>query len=112
MVLPHLDYADILWGDQPGTKSEMEQLQAFQTKFGRKVLGRKVSSRDALKELSWLPLEMRRQMHRCILVQNAIKGDIHEHFNTFNSTMSTHGYNTRNGYLPRFDRIRTDWDVE
>lgn len=33
LVLPHLDYADIIWGDQPGLKSEMEQLQAFQNKF-------------------------------------------------------------------------------
>ena len=30
LVLPHLDYADIVWGDQPGLKSEMEQLQGFQ----------------------------------------------------------------------------------
>ena len=26
LVLPHLDYADIVCGDQPGLKSEMEQI--------------------------------------------------------------------------------------
>ena len=28
-VLPHLDYGDIVWGDQLGLKSEMDRLQAF-----------------------------------------------------------------------------------
>ena len=109
LVLPHLDYGDILWGDQPGLKSEMEQLQAFQNKFARKVLGKKVSSKEALKELSWVPLEDRRRIHRCFLVQNAIKGNIPEHFENFKSPLNTHGYNTRNGHLPRFGRIRTEW---
>ena len=44
LVLPHLDYADIIWGDQPGLKSDMEQLQAFQNKFAKKVYGKKASS--------------------------------------------------------------------
>ena len=29
LVLPHLDYGDIVWGDQPGLKSEMDRLQEF-----------------------------------------------------------------------------------
>ena len=109
LVLPHLDYGEILWDDQPGLKSEMEQLQAFQNKFARKVLGKKVSSKEALKELSWVPLEDRRRIHRCFLVQNAIKGNIPVHFENFKSPLNTHGYNTRNGHLPRFGRIRTEW---
>lgn len=44
LVLPHLHYADIIRGDQPGLKSEMEQLQAFQNKFAKKVYGKKASS--------------------------------------------------------------------
>ena len=44
LVLPHLDYADFIWGDQPGLKSEMEQLQGFQNKFAKKVFGKKASS--------------------------------------------------------------------
>ena len=27
LVLPHLDYGDIVWGDQPSLKSEMHRLQ-------------------------------------------------------------------------------------
>ena len=83
LVLPHLDYADIVWGDQPGLKSEMEQLQGFQNKFAKKVIGKNVSSKEAMKTLKWLPLECRRCGHRCELVQNAIKGNIPEHFDNF-----------------------------
>ena len=48
LVLPHLDYADMVWGDQAGVKTEMQQLQAFQNRFAKKTLGSKQSSSDAL----------------------------------------------------------------
>ena len=51
LVLPHLHYADVVWGDQVGVKSEMEQLQAFQNRFAKKIQGGKQSSYDALKSL-------------------------------------------------------------
>ena len=37
LVLPHLDYADTVWGDQPGLKSEMEKLRSFQNKSAGKL---------------------------------------------------------------------------
>ena len=76
LVLPHLDYADAVWGDQPGLKSEMEKLQSFQNKFARKIKLGKMCSSEALKCLNWLPLAGRRLSHRCTTVQNAIKGNI------------------------------------
>ena len=36
LVLPHLDYANIVWGDQLGLKSEMEQLQDFKISLPKK----------------------------------------------------------------------------
>ena len=109
-MLPHSDYADIVWGDQPGLKSEMEQLQAFQNRFAQKIDGSKQSSAEARASLKWIPLARRRFGHRCVAVQNAIKGDIPEHFNPFRSTLSqSHGYSTRNGYLPRMPKPRTEW---
>ena len=66
LVLPHLDYADTVWGDQPGLKSEMEKLQSFQNKFAKKIKLGKMSSSEALKCLNWLPLAVRRLSHRCI----------------------------------------------
>ena len=112
LLLPHLDYADTVWGDQPGLKSEMEKLQSFQNKFAKKIklhVGM-MSSSEALKCLNWLPLAGRRLSHRCIAVENAIKGNIPQHFERFRSTLrSSHGYNTRNGYLPRLPKLKTEY---
>ena len=110
LVLPDCDYADIIWGDQPGLKSEMEQLQTFQNRFTKKIDGSKQSSAEAMASLKWIPLARRRFGHRCVAVQNAVKGDIPEHFDPFRSTLSqSHGYSTRNGYLPRMPKPRTEW---
>jgi len=49
LVLPHLDYADTVWGDQPGLKSEMEKLQSYQNKFAKKIKLDKMSSLEALR---------------------------------------------------------------
>ena len=64
LVLPHLDYADTVWGNQPGLKSEMEKLQSFQNKFAKKIKLGKMSSSEALKSLNWLPLAGRILSHR------------------------------------------------
>ena len=87
LVLPHLDYADTVWGDQPSLKSEMEKFQSFQNKFAKKIKLGKMSPSEALKRLNWLPLAVRRLSHRCTAVENAIKGNIPQHFESFKSTL-------------------------
>ena len=68
-----------------------------------------MSSSEALKSLNWLPLAGRRLSRRCTAVQNAIKGDTPQHFESFKSTLrSSHGYNTRHGYLPRLPKPKTE----
>ena len=110
LVLPHLDYADTVWGDQPGMKSEMAHLQGFQNRFAKKIVDSKLSSDEAIAVLEWIPLTRRRFGHRCVDVHNAIKGNIPEHFDTFRTPLTTlHGYNTRNGNLPPLPNVRTDW---
>ena len=92
LVLPYLDYADMVWGDLAGVKTEIQQLQAFQNRFAKKFQGSKQSS-DALKSLKWISLFERRFSHRCISVHNAMKGSIPEHFECYKSTLSNfHGY--------------------
>ena len=109
LVLPHLDYADTVWGDQPGMKSEMAHLQRFQNRFAKKIVDSKLSSDEAIAVLKWIPLTRRRFCHRSVDVHNAIKGNI-EHFDTFRTPLTTlHGYNTRNGNLPPLPNVRTDW---
>ena len=73
------------------------------------ILLGKMSSSEALKCLNWLPLAVRRLSHRCTAVENAIKGNIPQHFESFKSALrSSHGYNTRNGYLPRLPKAKTE----
>ena len=48
LVLPHLDYADTIRGDQPGLTLEMQQLHAFQNRFAKKIAGGKFSSAKAV----------------------------------------------------------------
>ena len=43
LVFPHLDCGDIVWGDQPGLKSEMDRLQAFQSRLAKIILFNKIS---------------------------------------------------------------------
>ena len=87
----------------------MEKLQSFQIKFAKKIKLGEMSSSEALKCLNWLPMAGRRLSHRCIAVENAIKRDIPQHFERFKSTLrSSHGYNTRHGYLPRLPEPKTE----
>lgn len=64
LVLPHLDYGDIVWGDQPSLKSEMDHLQAFQNK---RILDNKISSSKALNSLQWIPLAEQRFAHQLMV---------------------------------------------
>ena len=43
LVLPHLDYADVVWGDQPGLTIQMKQLQSFKNRFAKKIVKAKVA---------------------------------------------------------------------
>ena len=103
LVLPHLNYADVVWGDQPGLTTQLKQLQSFQIRFAKKIVKAKiVTSAEALTLLRWVPLHARRIGHRSCLVQDALRGNIPKHFDIFNSNMTQpHGYNTPNGYLPK-----------
>ena len=69
MQQAEVDFGDTVLGDQPGLNSEMQQLRAFQNRFN-------LSSTEAQPLLKWLPLHKRRCGHRCVAVQNAIKGYI------------------------------------
>ena len=46
--LPHLDYADVIWGDQPGLTTPVKQLQFFQTRITKKIVKGKVASAEVL----------------------------------------------------------------
>lgn len=76
LVLSHLDYADIIWRDQPGLTTQIKQLQSFQSRITKKTVKGKVTSAEALTLLWWVPLHATCFGHRCCLVQGAMKGEI------------------------------------
>ena len=91
------------------TRSKIRNGKSFQNKFAKKIKLGKMSSSEVLKCLNWLPLAGRSFSHRGTAVENAIKGDIPQYFESFKSTLrSSHGYNTRHGYLPRLPKPKTE----
>ena len=42
LVPPHLDYAEIVWGDQPGLATQMKQLRSFQSRIAKRIVKGKV----------------------------------------------------------------------
>ena len=89
IVLPHLDYADLVWGDQPGLTTQIKQLQSFQNRCANIVKANSTSVSWGPDIVAWVPLYARRIGHWLILSVDALKGTIPEHFDVFNSTMST-----------------------
>ena len=109
MVLPHMDYTDTIWGDQPGLTLAMQQIQAFQNRFAKRIAGGKLSaaSAEALTSLKWFPWKA---PCRCLTVKKAIKGDVPEHCDIFRTPLTQlHNYNSGNRFLPRLPKPRTEW---
>ena len=47
-----------------------------------------------------------------VVLHDIVKGEIPKHFDMFKSTMSQHeqhGYNIRNGYMPKISKPRMEW---
>jgi hypothetical protein len=69
LVLPLLDYSDIVWGDK-NNSTLMNHLPVLQHNAARLILDlpRHSSATEALEILEWKPLYIRRKYHRCISV--------------------------------------------
>ena len=46
LVVRLLDYADVVWRDQPGLTTQMKQLQSFQSHIAKKIVKGKVTSAE------------------------------------------------------------------
>ena len=87
----------------------MKQLQSYQNRFAIKIVKAKVKTDEALTLARWTTLHARRFGRLSCFVQDVLKGVIPEHLDVFSSTMSQqHGYSTRNGYMPKVSRPRTE----
>ena len=101
LVLPILDYADIVWGDK-NNATLMKELQLLQNKAAKLILDKPPlsSATEALKTLKWLNLVDRRKYHRCVYIYKCITGQIN-HSLVMSRQMDMHSYNTRNKDLIR-----------
>ena len=72
LVLPVMDYCDVAW--RSIGKIERDKLDRAQRRVARIVL--KTKDSDTEKNLKWLPLSMRRDMHTINLTFKGLKGGL------------------------------------
>lgn len=101
IVLPHLDYADVVWGDQPGLTTQIKQSHFFQNRCAKIVKAKATSiswgpdivAVDAIREAYWSLINI---VCRCIEVNDPRTFRCPACVQFYNE----HGYNTQNGYMP------------
>jgi len=108
LVLPHLDYCDVVWST--GSTAALNRLQSIQNRSAKIILGVKnrVSSEWALGQLKWDQLDRRREIHLAEEIYKAEK-KLSPLYMTemLTSSHKTHGYATRGN----FTRVRMETSV-
>ena len=109
LVLPILDYADMVWGDKDNTVL-MNNLQVLQNKAAKLVLDKPLysSATDALNQLSWLNLKQRRHFHRCLYVYKCVNG-ITSHKLELSRNSDVHRYNTCCKDHLKLSSVKQNW---
>ncbi len=74
LVLPHFDYADVVWGTACGTY--IKQVYKLQKRAARIMTGASRFSRTAplFAKLKWSPLAERIKFHRAVLTYKSLHG--------------------------------------
>ena len=82
MILPLLDYSDIVWGDKHN-KTLMAKVQLLQNKAAKLILNKAKhsSATEAINELDWLVLSERQRQHRLSFVFKCMHGLADWNFN-------------------------------
>ena len=108
LILPILDYADIVWGDKDNIML-MNMLQIVQNKAAKTILDLPMysSSTEALSTLEFKPLRERRFYHRCLLVYKIKNEQIDYQFD-FVLNSDVHQYNTRRKNDYHLQRVKTN----
>ena len=109
LVLPILDYVDMVWGDKENAVL-MNNLQVLQNKAAKLVLDKPLysSATDALNQLGWLNLKQRRHFHRCLYVYKCVNG-ITSHKLELSRNSDVHRYNTRCKDHLRLRSVKCNW---
>ncbi len=109
LVLPILDYADIVWGDKDNV-TLMNDLQILQNKAAKIILDRPLhsSATDARATLKWLDLQQHCFYHRCLYVYKCVD-DLMDHSMKLLTNANVHNYRTRNSDKLRLPRVTKNW---
>ena len=78
--LPHFDYLDTIYGRAPKTK--LHELDILYKKVAKIALGveKTESSINVYKDMKWLPLHLRRQVHLSSYMFKILNGQSHSNF--------------------------------
>ena len=85
LMLPQFDYLDIIWSKTH--KNKLHELDVLYKKVAKIALNvdKRESSMEVYKNMAWLPLHLRRQLHLSTYVYRIINEECPHHFvNTFN----------------------------
>ena len=109
MVLPILDYADIVWGDK-SNDTLMKTIQLLQSSAAKLILDKPKhsSATEALVELGWNTMISRRRFHRLIVMYKCFNGHLDWNFN-FSFFKNIHVHDTRNKQDIRKPTSRCSW---
>ena len=108
--LPLLDYGDIVWGDK-NNAILMVHLQVLQNNAARLVLDlprANSSASQAINQLNWKPLFLRRRYHRCVAIFKCLNNLVDFDFN-LKKNKDIHDHYTRRRENLHLPFARTNW---
>ena len=111
MVLPVLDYCDVVWHEcGQGNNNDIERLQRRGSRIVYHKAGLGLSTDDILINLGWDSLHSRRESHVYNLVKSCIDQKASVYFDSYFKVRRciVHNYNTRNSGNLVLDEVRLE----
>ncbi len=108
IVLPHFDYADVVYDS--ASETSKSKLQKRQSRAAKLISGSgpRANRNPIYKSLDWLSFQYRRDFHNCILVYKCYNNLAPSYLvDMFNSNDSVHNYNTRHASQLMSTQTRT-----
>ena len=80
LIFPHFDYLDTIYGR--ASKTKLNELDILYKKVAKIALGvdKTESSINVYRDMKWLPLYLRRQVHILLYMSKVIKGECPNNF--------------------------------
>ena len=104
LVVPHYNYGDIIYdGCTAEVRKDLERNQNY---AARSLLGRSrySSATSALRDLHWIPLSRRREIHQSVFIHKALRNQSSHHaVKSVSSLLPQHSHSTRHKYNRKFN---------